>query len=200
MVVTKGVKSHTSTQFTLLGMLQPNYASFTLARCGNDAKPTKASITLRYPRNPVVGDKFSSRHGQKGVLSMLWPECDMPFTELGVSPDVIINPHACVDMAITIFKYYVTHRFPSRMTIGMLIESMAGKSCALDGRHFDSTPFTFNDKNQKAVNFIAEQLAGAGYAYYGSEPVYYRIVKTATLCAKPHDIGIFGDCWFAAKI
>jgi DNA-directed RNA polymerase I subunit RPA2 len=65
----------------------------------------KISITLRYRRNPVIGDKFSSRHGQKGTLSVLWPQENMPFSESGFCPDVLINPHA----------------FPSRMTIGMIL-------------------------------------------------------------------------------
>ena len=112
-------------------------------------------IKVRFNRNPVVGDKFSSRHGQKGVMSVLWPQRDMPFTESGMSPDIIINPHA----------------FPSRMTIGMLVESMAGKAGALHGVYQDSTPFQFHE-NQHAVDYFGEQLKAAGYNYYGSEPLY----------------------------
>jgi DNA-directed RNA polymerase I subunit RPA2 len=115
------------------------------------------SVTLRFPRNPVIGDKFSSRHGQKGVLSILWPQTDMPFSESGICPDVIINPHA----------------FPSRMTIGMLIESMAGKSGACHGMFQSATPFSFHESGDKiAVDYFGEQLQKAGYSYYGSEPLY----------------------------
>lgn len=119
----------------------------------------KVSLTLRVNRNPVIGDKFSSRHGQKGVLSVLYPQVDMPFTESGMTPDVIINPHA----------------FPSRMTIGMLIESMAGKAGAMHGHFQNGTPFRFHDvegDGKLAVDYFGEQLQAAGYSYYGSEPLY----------------------------
>ncbi|KAL0246436.1 hypothetical protein GEMRC1_007648 [Eukaryota sp. GEM-RC1] len=118
----------------------------------------KVRLRLRFPRNPMVGDKFSSRHGQKGVLSILWPQVDMPFTNEGIAPDIIINPHA----------------FPSRMTIGMLIESMAGKSGAFHGTFQDGTPFRFNDE-QKAIDYFGEQLGSAGYEYYGTETMHCGI-------------------------
>lgn len=130
-------------QVRLLGTLPPNEA------------PTRFSIKMRFNRNPVVGDKFASRHGQKGVMSKLWPQIDMPFTESGMTPDLIINPHA----------------FPSRMTIGMLIESMAGKSGALHGVFQNSTPFTF-DETTTPVDFFGEQLVKAGFNYHGNETMY----------------------------
>lgn len=72
-----------------------------------------------------------------------------------MSPDVIINPHA----------------FPSRMTIGMLCESMAGKAGALGGQFQDSTPFRFGEQD-RVVDYFGKQLRAAGYHYYGSEPLY----------------------------
>jgi len=126
-----------------------------------ESYPQNVSIKMRLNRNPIIGDKFSSRHGQKGVLSQLWPLRDMPFSESGMTPDVIINPHA----------------FPSRMTIGMLVESLAGKSGALHGIFQDATPFQFDEKN-RAVDYFGEQLVKAGYNYYGNEPLYNGITGT----------------------
>lgn len=118
----------------------------------------KIGIKLRYNRNAIIGDKFSSRHGQKGVLSRLWPTEDMPFSESGMTPDVIINPHA----------------FPSRMTIGMLVESMAGKAGANHGHFHDGTPFRYNEQD-RAVDFFGKQLVSAGYNYMGTECFYSGI-------------------------
>ncbi|KAI0254654.1 beta and beta-prime subunits of DNA dependent RNA-polymerase [Lactifluus subvellereus] len=123
-----------------------------------DSELQKIHITLRIPRSPVIGDKFSSRHGQKGVCSQKWPAIDMPFSESGIQPDIIINPHA----------------FPSRMTIGMLVESMAGKAGAMHGLAQDATPFTFSESDT-AIDYFGKQLRAAGYNYYGNEPMYSGI-------------------------
>merc|ERR1712072_25968 len=83
-------------------------------------------MKLRFERNPTIGDKFASRHGQKGVVGMFYPQEDMPFSENGITPDILFNPHG----------------FPSRMTIGMLIESIAAKGAAAEGRKtVDGTTF-----------------------------------------------------------
>ncbi|XP_038045257.1 DNA-directed RNA polymerase I subunit RPA2-like [Patiria miniata] len=115
----------------------------------------KAYIQLRIQRNPIIGDKFSSRHGQKGICSQRWPTENMPFTESGMTPDIIFNPHG----------------FPSRMTIGMMIESMAGKSSSLHGLCHDATPFTFSE-DQPAVDYFGRLLRAAGYNYHGTERMY----------------------------
>ncbi|XP_069743803.1 DNA-directed RNA polymerase I subunit RPA2 [Narcine bancroftii] len=129
--------------------------------CSNDSGTAlfkRVCITMRIPRNPTIGDKFASRHGQKGILSRLWPAEDMPFTESGMMPDILFNPHG----------------FPSRMTIGMLIESMAGKSAAMHGLCHDATPFTFSEENS-ALEYFGKMLQAAGYNYYGTERLYSGI-------------------------
>lgn len=129
--------------------------------CSNDTGSGKfkcVCVTVRVPRNPTIGDKFASRHGQKGILSRLWPAEDMPFTESGMMPDILFNPHG----------------FPSRMTIGMLIESMAGKSAALHGLCHDATPFIFSEENS-ALEYFGEMLKAAGYNFYGTERLYSGI-------------------------
>ncbi|KAG5831418.1 hypothetical protein ANANG_G00303520 [Anguilla anguilla] len=126
--------------------------------CSNDAgtgRFKRVCMTVRVPRNPTIGDKFASRHGQKGILSRLWPAEDMPFTESGMTPDILFNPHG----------------FPSRMTIGMLIESMAGKSGALHGACHDATPFRFSEESP-ALEHFGDMLRAAGYNHYGTERLY----------------------------
>jgi DNA-directed RNA polymerase I subunit RPA2 len=82
----------------------------------------------------------------------------MPFSESGMQPDIIINPHA----------------FPSRMTIGMFVESIAAKAGAMHGLAQDGTPFCFSEDDTPA-DFFGEQLRAAGYNYHGNEPMYSGI-------------------------
>ncbi|XP_038219535.1 DNA-directed RNA polymerase I subunit RPA2 isoform X1 [Zerene cesonia] len=125
--------------------------------CGDFAPraPRRACVMLRVQRNPTVGDKFASRAGQKGICSQKWPAEDLPFTESGLIPDILFNPHG----------------FPSRMTIAMMIECMAGKAACLHGHVHDATPFRFNEKDT-AINYFGRLLEAGGYNYYGTERVY----------------------------
>lgn len=120
--------------------------------------PRRACITFRIPRNANVGDKFASRAGQKGICSQKWPAEDLPFTETGLIPDIVFNPHG----------------FPSRMTIAMMIEVMAGKSAAIHGLVHDATSFRFNE-DETAVEYFGKLLERGGYNYYGTERMYSGI-------------------------
>ena len=109
---------------------------------------TFCKVRIRTHRKPVIGDKFSSRHGQKGTIGVILPEEDMPFTSSGIRPDVIINPHA----------------IPSRMTIGQLKETLLGKVLLELGLYGDGTSF-----NDLSVKSIKEELLKCGFEGHGNE-------------------------------
>ena len=109
-------------------------------------------VRIRDMRLPEIGDKFASRHGQKGVVGLLAKAEDLPYTADGISPDVLINPHA----------------FPSRMTVGMMMESITGKAAAIRGiKRFDASAFV--GEKMEDVKGVMED---AGFKYSGKEIMY----------------------------
>lgn len=157
----------------------------------NEQDERIAKVILRKLREVAIGDKFSSRHGQKAVCGLLLNEADMPFTKDGMVPDAILNPH-CI---------------PSRMTIGQFLEMMisgycAEKGCQVDGTMYKSIDTTAisedfasfikdnnkkggsnmkkkvgasNSKNNINIDSIADELSAMGYSRYGMERLYSGI-------------------------
>ncbi|XP_019055826.1 PREDICTED: DNA-directed RNA polymerase I subunit 2 [Nelumbo nucifera] len=166
-----------TTKATKLKGSEPVIVDYVAVDVRKPKKPMqKVNIRFRRPRNPIIGDKFSSRHGQKGVCSQLWPDIDMPFSGVtGMQPDLIINPHA----------------FPSRMTIGMLLESIAAKGGSLHGKFINATPFASSveeddkkssSKSSSLVDELGSMLTSYGFNYHGVEVLYSGVLGTELTC------------------
>lgn len=110
-----------------------------------------AHVRTRDSRLPEPGDKFSTPHGQKGVVGLIADSEDIPFTSNGIKPDLMFNPHG----------------IPSRMTVGYLIELLAGKTAATSGKIIDGTPFT-----GQSVEELESQLKEMGFSCEGKETMY----------------------------
>jgi DNA-directed RNA polymerase III subunit RPC2 len=140
----------------------------------NNENHMLVKVNIRQTRRPELGDKFSSRHGQKGVCGLIVPNEDVPFNDQGICPDIIMNPHG----------------FPSRMTVGKMIELISGKAGVLMGKLQYGTCFggsSVEDMGKALVDhgfsysgkdFLTSGITGeplSAYIFFG--PVYYQKLK-----------------------
>ncbi|EMR09746.1 DNA-directed RNA polymerase III subunit RPC2 [Pneumocystis murina B123] len=157
--------------------LEPGYIDKMMLTT-TDSDQTLIKCLIRQTRRPELGDKFSSRHGQKGVCGLIVQQEDMPFDHNGITPDIIMNPHG----------------FPSRMTVGKMIELLAGKAAVLNGTLQYGTAF-----GGSKIDYISQILVENGYSYSGKDqltsgitgealqayiffgPIYYQKLKHMVL-------------------
>lgn len=117
----------------------------------NESGDKIVNVKLRNSRKPSIGDKFASRHGQKGIIGRIVPQEDLPFTASGISPDLIFSPNS----------------LPKRMTLGHIIEILAGKVASLSGRYIDGTAF-----DSENVDDLRKELLAQGFREDGTETMY----------------------------
>ena len=111
-------------------------------------------VRIRSLRTPENGDKFASRHGQKGVVALIVPPEDMPFTAEGIVPDLLLNPHS----------------IPTRLTFGHLLETLGGKAGAVSGTIVDGT--AFGEAGSDRIENYGKTLEAHGFERYGNEVLY----------------------------
>jgi len=135
-------------------------------------------LSLRQTRRPEVGDKFSSRHGQKGVCGIIVNQSDLPFNDQGITPDLIMNPHG----------------FPSRMTVGKLLELVVGKAGVMQGRQAYASAFGEGEGNADTAEAAAKALIANGFSYTGKDLFY------SGTSGEPLDAYVFSGPIFYQKL
>lgn len=155
----------------------PSYVDKVLIT-SNENEQFLIKVMLRQVRRPEVGDKFSSRHGQKGVCGLIVPQADMPFNEFGHPPDLIMNPHG----------------FPSRMTVGKLLELLVGKAGVYEGRQAYGSAFGEEHGSADTAAAASEALLRNGLNYTGKDVLY------SGTSGEPLDAYIFSGPVFYQKL
>jgi len=171
----------TNTQYKYSGMSYrggaPTYVDKVLIT-SNENEQFLIKVMLRQVRRPEIGDKFASRHGQKGVCGLIVPQENMPFNEMGHPPDLIMNPHG----------------FPSRMTVGKLLELLVGKAGVYEGRQGYSSAFGEEHGSADNAEGAAEALIRSGLNYTGKDIFY------SGTSGEPLDAYIFSGPVFYQKL